>query len=92
MSVPGGWWRLSRRKAAWPLVTADHGNCERMIDHMTGKPHTYHTTQPVALFIIGANEYVNLRPRGKLADVSPTVLDLLGVEQPPEMTGQSLID
>lgn len=81
-----------QEKGGVAIITADHGNCERMINHVTGEPHTYHTTQPVALFVTGADEYVNLRPRGKLADVSPTVLDLLGVEQPPEMTGQSLID
>jgi 2,3-bisphosphoglycerate-independent phosphoglycerate mutase len=74
------------------IVTADHGNCERMVDHKTGEPHTYHTTQPVSLFVIGAEGYLNLKPRGKLADVSPTVLDLMGIQQPPEMTGQSLID
>jgi 2,3-bisphosphoglycerate-independent phosphoglycerate mutase len=74
------------------LVTADHGNCERMVDHETGEPHTYHTTQPVSLFVIGAEGYLNLKPRGILADVSPTVLDLMGIEQPEQMTGQSLID
>ena len=74
------------------LVTADHGNCERMVDHQTGNPHTYHTTQPVSFFVIGADGYVSLRPRGILADVAPTVLDLLGVAQPAEMTGRSLID
>ncbi len=73
------------------IITADHGNCERMVDLITGKPHTYHTTQPVALFVIGA-EYYSLRPRGILADVSPTVLDLLGIAQPAEMTGKSLIE
>lgn len=78
-------------KGGIALVTADHGNCERMVDHQTGNPHTYHTTQPVSFFVIGAEGYVNLRPRGILADVSPTVLDLLGVEQPKEMTGRSLI-
>lgn len=78
-------------KGGVALVTADHGNCERMIDHKTGNPHTYHTTQPVSLFVIGADEYLNLRPRGILADVAPTVLDLMGVEMPPEMTGRSVI-
>lgn len=77
-------------KGGVALVTADHGNCERMIDLETGNPHTYHTTQPVALFVLG-DGYHDLRPRGKLADVAPTVLDLLGVEQPREMTGQSVI-
>lgn len=77
-------------KGGVALVTADHGNCERMINLETGEPHTYHTTQPVALFVIG-DGYHNLRPRGILADVAPTVLDLLGVEQPAEMTGRSLL-
>ncbi len=80
-----------QEKGGVALVTADHGNCERMIDHQTGEPHTYHTTQPVALFVIGADGYVDLRPRGRLADISPTVLDLMGIAQPPEMTGRSLI-
>jgi 2,3-bisphosphoglycerate-independent phosphoglycerate mutase len=77
-------------KGGIAVVTADHGNCERMIDLETGKPHTYHTTQPVALFTIGAG-YRNLYPHGILADVAPTVLHLLGVPQPTEMTGRSLI-
>ena len=77
-------------KGGVALVTADHGNCERMIDLETGQPHTYHTTQPVTIFVIG-DGYRNLRPRGKLADVAPTVLDLMGIEQPPEMTGESLL-
>ncbi len=79
-------------KGGIALVTADHGNCERMLDHETGEPHTYHTTQPVSFFVIGADKYVSLKPRGKLADVAPTVLELLGIDQPDEMTGQSLID
>ena len=73
------------------LVTADHGNCEIMVDEKTKSPHTYHTTQPVSFFAI-SDEYIRLVPRGKLADVAPTVLDLLGIEQPEEMTGRSLID
>ncbi|MFT7584831.1 MAG: 2,3-bisphosphoglycerate-independent phosphoglycerate mutase [Cellvibrionaceae bacterium] len=72
------------------LVTADHGNCERMVELLTGEPHTYHTTNPVAILAI-SNSYLLLRPRGILADVAPTVLDLLGVKQPEEMTGESLI-
>ena len=61
-----------------------------MIDEMTGTPHTYHTTSPVALFAI-SDDYLGLRPRGILADVAPTILDLLGIKQPSEMTGRSLI-
>ena len=79
-------------KGGVALVTADHGNCERMLDHKTGNPHTYHTTQPVSFFVIGADSYLNLRPRGILADVAPTILDLMGVDQPEEMTGRSVID
>jgi 2,3-bisphosphoglycerate-independent phosphoglycerate mutase len=73
------------------IVTADHGNCERMVELTTGEAHTYHTTNPVGLFVIGAGYYL-LRPRGKLADVAPTILDLLGLDKPEEMTGISLID
>lgn len=78
-------------KGGAAIVTADHGNCERMIDEVTGGPHTYHTTGMVPLFVLG-NVYYLLRPTGKLADVAPTVLDLLGVPQPPEMTGRTLIE
>ena len=78
-------------KGGVALITADHGNCERMVDEITGEPHTYHTTQPVALFVVG-DQYFNLRPRGILADVSPTILHLMGVPQPIDMTGRSLID
>ncbi len=79
------------QKGGAALVTADHGNCEIMINEKTGEPHTYHTTQPVSFFVI-CNDSVWLRPRGILADVAPTVLDLMGLAQPPEMTGRSLID
>lgn len=78
-------------KGGVACVTADHGNCDRMIDLATGNPHTYHTTQPVAFFVIGHQGYLNLTPRGKLADVAPTILELMGLEQPEEMSGQSLI-
>jgi 2,3-bisphosphoglycerate-independent phosphoglycerate mutase len=78
-------------KGGVAIVTADHGNCERMVEELTGQPHTYHTTNPVSLFLLGEG-YVKLRPRGILADVAPTVLDLLGVPQPEEMTGRTLIE
>lgn len=78
-------------KGGVALVTADHGNCEIMVDLQTGNPHTYHTTQPVSFFAI-SSDYIHLRPRGILADVAPTVLALLGVAQPEEMTGRSLVD
>ncbi|MCA9949747.1 MAG: 2,3-bisphosphoglycerate-independent phosphoglycerate mutase, partial [Anaerolineales bacterium] len=79
-------------KGGVALVTADHGNCDRMVDYYTGEPHTYHTTQPVTLIVIGHDGYVNMVPRGILADVSPTVLDLMGIKLPDEMTGRSLIE
>ena len=78
-------------KGGVAIVTADHGNCERMIDAVTGEPHTYHTVGPVSLFVIDAENRYDLRSWGRLADVAPTVLDLLGVAQPSEMTGSSLI-
>ncbi len=78
-------------KGGVAIVTADHGNCERMIEELTGAAHTYHTTNPVSLFLIG-DGYYKLRPSGILADVAPTVLELLGVPQPSEMTGRSLIE
>ena len=78
-------------KGGVAIVTADHGNCERMIDPITGAPHTYHTVGPVSLFVIDAENRYDLRTWGRLADVAPTVLDLLGIAQPPEMTGASLI-
>lgn len=79
------------KKGGVAIVTADHGNCERMIDEVTGAPHTYHTVGPVSLFVIDSENYHDLRTWGRLADVAPTVLDLLGIEQPPAMTGKSLI-
>jgi len=73
------------------IVTADHGNCERMINEISGAPHTYHTVGPVSLFVI-ANEYYALKTRGKLADIAPTVLELMELPKSEEMTGNSLID
>lgn len=72
------------------IVTADHGNCETMIDPETGGPHTAHTLNPVPVALVGGPEDVTLRD-GRLADLAPTVLDLMGLELPPEMTGRSLI-
>ena len=72
------------------IVTADHGNCEMMIDPETGGPHTAHTTNPVPVALVGGPKDVTLRD-GRLADLAPTLLDLMGLDLPPEMTGQSLI-
>src|SRR5690606_1604851 len=71
-------------------VTADHGNCERMIDLATGEAHTYHTIGPLSLIVYGKG-YYELHTYGILADVAPTVLALLGLDNPAEMTGRSLI-
>jgi 2,3-bisphosphoglycerate-independent phosphoglycerate mutase len=71
------------------LVTADHGNCELMRDPETGGPHTAHTTNPVPLLLAGGGG-AGLA-EGRLADVAPTLLALMGLPQPPEMTGVSLL-
>jgi 2,3-bisphosphoglycerate-independent phosphoglycerate mutase len=72
------------------LVCADHGNCETMIDLDTGGPHTAHTLNPVPVVLVGGPDSARLRD-GRLADVAPTLLALMGLAQPPEMTGESLI-
>ena len=71
------------------IITADHGNAEQMIDYESGGPFTAHTNNPVPLIIIGAGD-VKLKD-GRLADIAPTMLDLMGLEKPAEMTGNSLI-
>lgn len=71
------------------LITADHGNCEQMIDYKTGEPHTAHTTNPVPLVLVGKD--LKLK-EGRLADLAPTMLDLMEIEKPEEMTGESLIE
>ena len=73
------------------IVTADHGNCELMIDPVTGGPHTSHTTNPVPVVLVGGPVGARLRDGGRLADLAPTVLALMGLSQPPEMTGKSLL-
>jgi 2,3-bisphosphoglycerate-independent phosphoglycerate mutase len=81
--------RAARETGARVLITADHGNVEMMADAVTGQPHTAHTTDLVPFILIG--EKVRLRKQGLLADVAPSVLDLLKIRQPVEMSGQSLI-
>ena len=71
------------------IITADHGNAEQMIDYKTGEPHTAHTTNPVPLILVGM-ENAKLR-EGRLADLAPTMLDIMNLEKPAEMTGESLI-
>src|SRR5213076_851019 len=72
------------------LITADHGNCELMIDPATDGPHTAHTTNPVPFLIVGDDHTGPLRHGGALCDVGPTVLRMLGLEPPPDMTGRDL--
>ncbi|WP_282169510.1 2,3-bisphosphoglycerate-independent phosphoglycerate mutase [Ruegeria atlantica] len=72
------------------IVTADHGNCEVMVDPETGGPHTAHTLNPVPVALVGGPKGVSLRS-GRLSDLAPTLLELMGLEQPPEMTGKSLL-
>ena len=81
----------AERAGARLLITADHGNCEQMIDPATGGPHTAHTTNPVPFLIVdpdGGDE--ELRTGGALCDVGPTILRMLGIERPDEMTGTDL--
>jgi 2,3-bisphosphoglycerate-independent phosphoglycerate mutase len=79
-----------RKSGGALLVTADHGNCEMMRDPATGGPHTSHTTNPVPIFLAG-RPGAHLR-NGRLADLAPTLLALMGLAPPQEMTGKSLID
>jgi 2,3-bisphosphoglycerate-independent phosphoglycerate mutase len=72
------------------LVTADHGNAEMLIDPVSGGPHTAHTTNPVPFVIVDQEKEYQLRSGGALCDVAPTILSMLGIEQPPEMTGVNL--
>jgi 2,3-bisphosphoglycerate-independent phosphoglycerate mutase len=80
---------LRPRGGAW-IITADHGNAETMIDPVTGGPHTYHTTNPVPFILVTEDDRVQLRPGGSLRDIAPTLLGVLGVPAPPEMTGRDL--
>ena len=80
---------LRPRGGAW-IITADHGNAETMIDPVTGGPHTYHTTNPVPFILLHEDGRVRLRSGGALRDIAPTLLGILGVPQPAEMTGSDL--
>ncbi|MDO5156734.1 MAG: 2,3-bisphosphoglycerate-independent phosphoglycerate mutase [Eubacteriales bacterium] len=72
------------------FICADHGNAEKMIDYETGNPHTAHTTNPVPFILVNYGD-VKLREGGCLADIAPTLLDIMELPQPAEMTGKSLI-
>jgi 2,3-bisphosphoglycerate-independent phosphoglycerate mutase len=80
-----------RAKGGAMLITADHGNAEMMIDPATGGPHTAHTTNPVPFIVVAEHAgQFTLKPKGSLRDISPTMLGILGVEEPKEMTGVDL--
>jgi len=73
------------------LITADHGNCEQMMDNASGQPHTAHTCEQVPLIYVGPRDLA-LRSSGVLSDLAPTLLDLMDLPAPQEMTGQSLAE
>ena len=80
-----------RAKGGAMLITADHGNAEMMIDPATGGPHTAHTTNPVPFIVVAENaQQFTLKPGGSLRDISPTLLGMMGLDEPQEMTGADL--
>jgi len=80
-----------RAKGGAMLITADHGNAEMMIDPVTGGPHTAHTTNPVPFIVVSADaKTFTMRNDGSLRDISPTILAMLGLQEPTEMTGRDL--
>jgi 2,3-bisphosphoglycerate-independent phosphoglycerate mutase len=81
-----------QRQNGVAIVTADHGNCEQMIDPATGGPHTAHTTYDVELIVVDDRmKGKKMHDDGRLADVAPTALHMMGIPKPLEMTGRSLI-
>ena len=81
-----------RSRGGKVIITADHGNAEQMLDYETGQPHTAHTSNPVPFILIDdTRKNAVLRDNGRLADIIPTLLELMGLEKPEEMTGESLI-
>ena len=73
------------------FICADHGNSDKMIDDKTGEPFTAHTTNPVPFILVNYTDGVGLREGGRLADIAPTLLDMMGLPKPKEMTGESLL-
>ena len=73
------------------FICADHGNCEQLIDYETGEPYTAHTTNPVPFILVNYKEGYGLREGGCLADIIPTLIEIMGMEQPAEMSGKSLL-
>jgi 2,3-bisphosphoglycerate-independent phosphoglycerate mutase len=85
-------YRAVKERGGALLVTADHGNAEMLIDPIGGGPHTAHTTNPVPLIMItdAPSGTISLRPQGSLRDISPTILRLLKLDKPMQMTGGDL--
>ncbi len=81
-----------RRAGGRAIITADHGNADQMIDYETGEPHTAHTSNPVPFILVDDDKkHMELKEGGRLADIAPTMLDLMDIKKPEEMTGQSLL-
>ncbi len=93
-TVDEGFWQVYRAALAHDyavILTSDHGNCEMMIDPKDGGPHTAHTTNPVACFVLDKHHRIKLKPHAALCDIAPTILSILNLEIPPEMEGESII-
>ena len=73
------------------FICADHGNAEQLVDYETGDPFTAHTTNPVPFILVNADPAYSLKEGGCLADIVPTLIELMGMEKPAEMTGTSLL-
>ena len=73
------------------ILCADHGNCEQLVDYTTGVPFTAHTTNPVPFILINYDPAYTRKEGGCLADLAPTLIDMMGLEKPVEMTGHSLL-
>ena len=84
------WLMIADPASGEALITADHGNCEQMSDESTGQAHTAHTTEPVPFIYVGKRDF-KVREGGVLADVAPTMLMLMGLKKPAEMTGTSIL-
>ena len=80
----------ARERGCAVILTADHGNCDEMVDPETGEPHTQHTTYPVPMLVVDRDAW-DLAPGGGLSDVAPTLLQLMGLERPEPMKGRSLL-
>ena len=73
------------------FICADHGNCEQMMDYTTGEPHTAHTTNPVPFILVNYTDGIELKDSGRLADIAPTLVEMMNLPVPKEMTGESLL-